>query len=519
MAKTILKAENLSKSFSGVPALKKVSVEIQEGRIMCLAGENGSGKSTLVKLMSGVYIPDEGTISIDGKSYDKLTPITAINEGIQVIFQDLSLFNHMSVAENIAMSKLVYEKRKLIHWNRIRETAAQQLDKIGVKMDIDKPIEDLSIANRQLVAICRALSLNARVLFMDEPTGALTQKEVDRLLSIVSDLKSRGMAIVFISHKLDEIFKVSDTITVFRDGCKVGDFDAAELNPKRLSYYMTGREIEYSRYIKKQQDTSNVLEVKNLCKQGMYQDINFTVNKGDILGITGLLGAGRTEIALSLFGLNPPDKGEILMEGKPVHIASPKDAMSAGIAMMPEDRQSEGLFMQQSMSTNIASTILGRLKNPVGVIDFKKQSEVATKTVNDMGVNNKNIDLPVKNLSGGNQQKVVLGKWMVTDPKLFILDTPTVGVDIGSKSEIYQKVHGFADQGMGVILISDEIEEIMANANKVLVMYKGKVIRYLDEQELQQPGSEAVISELLNNPEGKGKPVDKEAVRHDGAEK
>lgn len=499
----ILSAKNISKSFDGVHALKNINVEIEKGNIKCLAGENGCGKSTLVKILSGVYTPDKGSINIEDRSYSCLTPITAIEEGIQVIYQDLSLFLHMSVAENIAMNKMIYSKSKFINWKEIYRIAGEQLDKIGASLDLNAPVRNLSIANRQLVAICRALSLDAKVLFMDEPTTALTKKEVDRLLSIVLGLKQKGISVVFISHKLNEIFEVSDSITVIRDGEKVGDFTANELNPKSLSYYMTGREIGYSRYKKTYSKDDKILEVKSLTKKGMFEDINFTLKKGDILGITGLLGSGRTEIALSLFGLNPFDSGEIIIDNKSVNIDSPTTAMEYGIALLPEDRLTQGLFLESSAKFNIGATILDQLKNNFGVIDKNKQEKISTEVVNNMNVNNKDIELHVKKLSGGNQQKIVFGKWMVTDPKVFILDTPTVGVDIGSKSEIYDKIQENANKGMGIILISDEIEEILANCNKVIIMHEGKIIKYLDEDDLDNDNVQDKIFEIINNPLGR----------------
>lgn len=503
MKDTLILAENISKSFIGVQALKNVDIEIKKGEIKCLAGENGCGKSTLVKILSGVHTPDQGIISIKGKKYDSLTPITAIEEGVQVIYQDLSLFPHMTVAENIAMNKMIYTKKKLVNWKEMNDIAKEQLKKIGATLNLEAPVRNLSIANKQLVAICRALSLEASILFMDEPTTALTKNEVDRLLSIVLGLKAKGISVVFISHKLDEVFEISDGITVLRDGKKVGDFSSKDLNPKSLSYYMTGKEIGYTRYKKVNNDNDKILEVKNLSKKGMFKDINFTVNKGDILGIIGLLGAGRTEIALSLFGLNDLDSGEVLIENKLVNIDSPAEATKHGIALLPEDRLTQGLFLGSSVKLNITATILKKIKGSSGTIDNNKQNEIATKTVNNMNVNNKDIEFPVGKLSGGNQQKIAIGKWMVTDPKLFILDTPTVGVDIGSKSEIYDKIQESAKAGMGIIMISDEIEEIMANCNKLLIMHEGRIIKSLDEEELSHKNIQERIAGIINNPLGR----------------
>lgn len=500
MKKPVLIAENISKSFISVKALDDVSVTINEGEIRCLAGENGSGKSTFVKVISGVHAPDAGKITIGNTQYSKLTPITAIKEGVQVIYQDLSLFSHLTVAENIAMNKMVYNRKKLVSRQYMMDTAVSQLERIHVDLDLSQTVGNLSIANRQLVAICRALALNAKILFMDEPTTALTKREVDRLLTIVRDLKDKGLAVVFISHKLNEIFEVADSITVFRNGKKVGDFEASELNTKSLSYHITGREIEYPRYRRELKDDNKLLEVRNLSKKGNFENVNFSIRKGDILGITGLLGSGRTELALSLFGLNRAESGEIVVEGRKVNIRSPKDALDLGIALLPEDRHTQGLFLNQSIKNNISSTILDNIKKRLGFIDAKKQEVTANKSVNSLNVNNKNIETPVKNLSGGNQQKIVVGKWVVTEPKIFILDTPTVGVDIGSKAEIYEKIHSFARQGMGVILISDEIDEVLANANKVLIMYDKKVIDYIEEDRLASPDIGKDIFEIINNP-------------------
>lgn len=500
MSKPILIAKNIYKSFGGIKALKGVDLNINEGEIRCIAGENGCGKSTIVKIASGVYKADSGTIQINGHMYEELNPITSINEGIQVIYQDLSLFNHMSVAENIAFNKQIYEKKHYMNWKEVKKSVSKQLEQIGVDLDLDAPVGSLSIANRQLTAISRALMLNAKILFMDEPTTALTKTEVDRLLSIVVELKKKGLGIVFISHKLNEVFEVADQITILRDGIKVGDFATNELNEKSLSFYMTGREVEYPKYIRNVKENKQLLEVKELTKKDNYENINFTLNKGDILGITGLLGSGRTELALSLFGLNKPDEGKILIDKKEVVIKKPKNAVEHGIALLPEDRHTQGLFLNQSIKENVSSTILDSLKSSFGFINKSKNTKYATDVVYGMNVNTKNINLLSKNLSGGNQQKIVIGKWVVREPKIFILDSPTVGIDIGSKAEIYKKIHDYANQGMGVILISDEIEEILANANKLLVMYNGHIIKAYNEEEMQDSNIKTILINQINNP-------------------
>lgn len=291
--KTILEAKNVGKSFVGVQALKNINIEIKMGEIHCLAGENGCGKSTLVKCFAGVYTPDLGEIIINGKTYRALTPVQAMQEGIQVIYQDLSLFQHLNVAENIAIGRLKTESKKLINWKYVKTIAEEQLKKIGVSLELDQKIEELSMANKQIVAICRALAQNCKILFMDEPTTALTNAEVERLLKIMIELKKNGMAIIFISHKLDEVFSVADNITIFRNGEKIGDFKSSELDKKSLAYYMTGREVEYPRYIRNEADDTPILEIENLTRKNQFKNISFSVRKGDIIGLTGLLGSGQ----------------------------------------------------------------------------------------------------------------------------------------------------------------------------------------------------------------------------------
>ncbi|MDD2971521.1 MAG: sugar ABC transporter ATP-binding protein [Lachnospiraceae bacterium] len=494
----ILCARNISKSFIGVRALNNIDITINAGEIHCLAGENGCGKSTLVKCISGVYTPDHGEVEISGEKYKNLTPIEAMNKGIQVIYQDLSLFQHMTVAENIAISKLKFEGNKTINWKKIKSIAKEQLNKIGVKMNLDETVGEISMANRQMVAICRALAQDAKILFMDEPTTALTKTEVDHLMKIMLELKKKGLAIVFISHKLDEVFTVADTITIFRNGDKIGDFNSKDLDEKSLSYHMTGREIEYPRYHRTCKDNSPILEIDHLTRKGQYEDISMTIRPGDIIGLTGLLGSGRTELAMSLFGLNPTQSGSIRINGKETSIASPMAAKKQGIALLPEDRFNQGLFIERKIKENISSALIDTICKK-GLIRKAEEDTIAQKYVNELKVRTPSIETVVGTLSGGNQQKVVIGKWTATAPKVFIMDTPTVGIDIGSKSEIYEQIHKFADGGMAIIFISDEIQEIMANCNRVIVLANGKCIREFDENELGQDGADKIITDLIGS--------------------
>ena len=494
----ILSASNISKSFIGVRALNNIDITINAGEIHCLAGENGCGKSTLVKCISGVYTPDEGTIQIEGQTCGSMTPIEAMNHGIQVIYQDLSLFQHMTVAENIAISKLKFENTKIINWKTIKASAKEQLDKIGVTMDLDETVGEISMANKQMVAICRALAQNAKILFMDEPTTALTKTEVSHLMKVMLELKKKGLAIVFISHKLDEVFEVADKITIFRNGNKIGDFNSSDLDEKSLSYYMTGREIEYPRYHRTYKDNTPILSVEHLTRKGQYEDMSLTVRPGDIIGLTGLLGSGRTELAMSLFGLNKTQAGVIKVNGKEVDINSPMVAKKYGIALLPEDRSREGLFIERKIKENISAPIIDTICKK-GIVNRKKENEIAEKYVEELKVRTPSIETVVGTLSGGNQQKVVISKWIATSPKVFIMDTPTVGIDIGSKAEIYEQIHKFADEGMAIILISDEIQEVMANCNRVLVMAHGKCVVELSEEDLMQEGADKHLAEIIGN--------------------
>lgn len=488
---TVLEARNICKSFIGVQALKDVSVKLRSGEIHCLAGENGCGKSTLVKNISGVYEPDSGEIVINGHSYRALTTEQAMKEGVQVIYQDLSLFGHLTVAENIAIGRMKSEKKKIVSWREMYKIAKEQLDKVGVQMELDRPVGEISMAGKQITAICRALAQDARVLFMDEPTTALTKKEVDRLLHIMVELKKKGLAIVFISHKLDEVFSVADTITIFRNGEKAGDFKSRELDKKSLSYYMTGRAVEYPRYRRTFGEDRAVLEINGLTRKGQYEDISLRVRPGDIVGLTGLLGSGRTELALSLFGLNPVTAGTIKIDGREVKLNSPMTAKKSGIALLPEDRFRQGLFMNREVRENISSAIVDTLSDK-GILNHEKERETAEKYVEQLKVRTPSVETVIGTLSGGNQQKVVIGKWTATKPKVFIMDTPTVGIDIGSKAEIYEQIHRFAREGMAVIFISDEIQEIMANCNRVMVLKEGKIACMLEEEDLNDQAEETI---------------------------
>lgn len=512
MDNNILVTKGITKTYVGVQALDDINVTIKAGEVKCLAGENGSGKSTFVKIIAGVEQADTGEIYINGKCCSKHSARSAIEAGVQVIYQDLSLFGNMTVAENIAMNKLVKEKKSIVNKKEVYEIAKTTLEMIDVTMELDTKVQEISIANRQIIAICRALALDAKILFMDEPTTALTHTEIEKLLSIVNTLKKKGIAIVFISHKLDEVLSIADSITVFRDGKHVANLSKDDMDKNKLVYYMTGREIKYAHYTRSNNDTKSIINLKNLTKVGQYSGINLDVRSGDILGITGLLGSGRTELMLSIFGINPPDSGEITFEGEKVKIKSPIDAVSKRIALLPEDRVKQALLLDKDMTDNVSSSVLNRFTNKFGILDIVSRLDLANKMIKRFKVRIPNAQTMVKTLSGGNQQKVVLGKWVAMEPKLFILDSPTVGVDIGSKSEIYEQIQQLASEGMAIIIVSDEIEEIAANCNRVAIMFRGEIVKYFEEEQMKLDTAEQDISNYINSLQVLDKGEEREVV-------
>jgi len=483
MAELFLQAKNICKTFEGVKALDNVDLSIEKGKIHCLVGENGSGKSTLIKIIGGVHRLDSGTISIDGNEYRHLQTIDSIRAGIQIIYQDLSLFPNLTVAENIAVNQMLESDSRVVNWARVRAEARKALAEIGEEIELSERVENLSIARKQIVAISRALTQNAKLIIMDEATSAITKEEVNHLFTVIDRLQKKGISILFVSHKLSEVFEIADMVTIIRDGKKVGDYPAEELDNERLVYLMTGKKFDYPpyRYQTEKHDSRVLLAVEKLSKQNQFSDVNFQLRRGEILGITGLIGSGRTEMALSLFGLNRPDSGRILLDGTPIAIRSPRDAIRHGIAYLPEDRLTQGLFEEQSIGKNIIVTILAELLGKLRFLSPSKQSDAGAKWVQTLKIRTPTAEAPANSLSGGNQQRVVLAKWLAIKPKVFILDGPTIGIDIGSKHNIHEIIRGLAEAGMAIIMISDEIQEILDNCNRVLIMSKGKLVKEIED--------------------------------------
>ena len=440
----------------------------------CLAGENGSGKSTLIKIISGVHPPDPGgSIRIGGVLQSSLTPAASLRHGIQVIYQDLSLFPNMTVAENITIEH--QRGLGLLRRSASLRVARAAMERIGVSLDPMRHVADLPIAERQLVAICRAIANDARLVIMDEPTASLTRREVDALLSLTLELKQRGVSVVFVSHRLDEVLEIAERVTVLRNGQSLGTFEAAGMTSVRLAELMTGRLFEHRVVDDLRTDARTVLTVSNLTRAGDYADVSFSVRAGEILGLTGRLGSGRTELALSLFGMRRPDTGEIVLEGRRLALRSNRDAIANGIAYLSEDRLTLGLVMEQPISSNIAIGVIGRLARRSGLVASDARRALVRRWIGELAIKVGEPEDAVSTLSGGNQQRVALAKWLATEPRLLILDSPTVGVDIGAKEGIYQIVRRLADRGLAVILISDEIPEVFYNSHRVLVMREGRI--------------------------------------------
>lgn len=492
MAEVFLKLENIKKSFGGVQALKGVNLTINTGEIHCLAGENGCGKSTLIKVVSGAHDATSGDIYIEGKKIEHLNPIDSIRMGIQVIYQDFAVFPNLSVAENIAMNRALMTGAKKMDWKKARELAVDAMEQIGAHMDPDILVERLSVANKQMVAICRAIINDAKLLILDEPTTALTAKEVEKLNVIIRRLKDKGMAVVIVNHKLDEIYEIADRLTVLRNGENVATGLIEEFDRARFVKCLTGRELEEITY-RPEKSTKEILKVSDLTKGNTFQDVNFTLYEGDVLGVTGLLGSGRGEIGDALFGISPADSGEIVLNGKKIEIKSVMDAIKYKIGYVPEDRLTQGLFLDRSIQDNtVAASIQKYLVK--GKLKHTEMYRVTEEWIKKIGCAAPSPKPNIRTLSGGNAQKMVIAKWLNTEPDLLILNGPTVGVDVGSKSDIHKILHDLAKKGVGVIIISDDLHELIQNCNKILVMKNGKSSGILDASDLNETKLTGLLS-------------------------
>lgn len=494
MTAAFLETRELHKRYGGVQALKGVSLSIERGQFYHLLGENGCGKSTLIKIISGAQPASSGQLLIEGRDVTGLSPIEALDAGIETVYQDLSLLPNLTVAENIGLSEQLVEGHgrlfRRLDRGRVTETAQRALEIVGLPTDrgfLNRPIDTLPMALRQLVAIARAVASEAGLVIMDEPTTSLTRREVDNLIRTVRRLQENGAAVLFVTHKLDEAREMGGTGLVMRDGELVQTVDVGRATNAEIGYWMTGRELEQGRYRASAGEAATpLLEVRGLGLQGHYADLSLTVGAGEIVGLTGLADSGRNELALSLAGLAPPEAGAIALDGAPLDVSAPHRAIAAGVAYVPEDRLTEGLFLEKPISENITMSILQRLKGALGMVDRRKARAQAQKTLEDLKIVASSVDAPVSSLSGGNQQRVLIGRWLATEPRLLILHGPTVGVDVGSKDTIFRIIQAQAEAGMGIIIVSDDLPELLQNCDRIAVMRDGRIHETHDAEALDE---------------------------------
>ncbi len=489
-----LRLHKVSKAFGGVQALNAVDFEVRAGEVHCLAGENGCGKSTLIKVVTGVHQPESAElIELFGTAVDRINPVMARQMGVSVIWQDLALFPHMSVAENIAFDDLVGLRPRSVKYGEMISRSAEVLERLGVTMDLSAPLNDLPIAQRQVVAIARALMNDAKLIFMDEPTASLTQSETDRLLDIVRKLSADGVAIVFVSHRLAEVLDIAERVTVVRDGNLVGVYPTAGMTQARLGELMTGHLIENAVVARDLPDAPVVFEARDLSRHGEFSDVSLQIRAGEVLGLTGLIGAGRTELAHVMMGMRKADAGAMTLNGAPYQPANIRKAIAQGMAYVSEDRLSLGLLQKQSIGDNAVISVLHKLTAATGLISETRKADLIRHWIRELGVKIGTPEDAISTLSGGNQQKVVLAKWLATDPKLLILDSPTVGVDVGARAGIFRIIRALADEGLAILLISDEVTEVMFHSDRILQMADGRIVEEFDPRKITVPQLEERI--------------------------
>ncbi len=482
MGQPILEMRNVSKSFPGVKALDRVRLDLYRGEVTALVGENGAGKSTLVKVLTGIYRPDEGEIRLDGATLDLRTPEAARRVGITAIHQETVMFDELSVTENIFVGHHLAGRFGRLDWATMRARTREILAQLEVELDPDAKLRTLSVAQKHIVGIARALSVDAKIVIMDEPTAALSQREIDDLYGIIHRLKEEGKAILFISHKFDEVFEIADRYVVLRDGAFVGDGLIREVDQDRLVTMMVGRTIEQIFPKLEVEIGEVVLDVEGFCHPTEFADISFDVHRGEIVGFYGLVGAGRSEVMQAVFGITKPSAGEIRLNGQPLTIEKPGDAIRAGIVYVPEDRQHQGAVLPMAIAHNIGLPQLARTSRH-GFIDERAELELAHTYGSRLQVRTASWMTAVEQLSGGNQQKVVIGRWLATRPKVIILDEPTKGIDVGSKAAVHAFMSELARDGLAVVMVSSELPEVLGMADRIIVMHEGRIRARLDRAE------------------------------------
>lgn len=481
---SLVEMKNITKKFPGVTALDKINFEVKPGEVHVLLGENGAGKSTLMKILSGAYEPTQGILTANGKEYQRFTPKISQDNGISIIYQELSVINEISIQENIFVGKILTKKVcgiPVVDNEEMRKKTLEVLQEIGLKRDPSEMVGTLSIPEKQMVEIAKAVAFNAKVIIMDEPTSSLTQEEINHLFHIIERLRAQGRGIVFISHKLNEVLTVGDRVTVLKDGTYVGTYNIADMNEDKLVKLMVGREIKgsYLRDPNKEFPDETILKVEHLTrKDKRVGDVSFELKKGEILGFSGLVGAGRTELMEAIFGAKPIKEGKITLYGKELHLKNTYDALTEGIALVTENRRETGfcpffsIKKNMSQALNLKESMFGGM---TGLINPTQENKIAEEQRKAMQVKCASTDQLITELSGGNQQKVILGRWMASNPKLIIFDEPTKGIDVGTKAEIYKLMRNLADQGIGVLVVSSELPEVLSTCDRILVMSSGRI--------------------------------------------
>jgi ribose transport system ATP-binding protein len=489
VSERLLEVEGISKAFPGVQALADVEFDLDAGEVLALVGENGAGKSTLMKILSGIYRRDAGTIRMDGKEVVISSPTEAQALGIAIIYQEMNLMPHLTVAQNIFIGR---EPRTAggfgLNERALNRKAAEFLDRLGIALSPTTIVGDLTVAKQQMVEIAKALSVDSRVLIMDEPTSALTAAETDTLFELINDLRSRGTGIIYISHRMEELGRIADRVTVLRDGHYVGSLRKGEFDVSTIIEMMVGRHIDEDARpaISGRLDAETVLEVRNLSTSALIKNASFDIRRGEILGFAGLMGSGRTELARAIFGADRKTTGEILVKGKPVAIHRPTDAVDHGIGYLSEDRKRLGLLLEQPVDANIVLASLRSYRNRLGFMQPKRAKERASEFVKKLRIRTPHVRQLTKNLSGGNQQKVVLAKWLERDCDVLIVDEPTRGIDVGAKDEIYDLINRLANQGKAIVVISSELPEVLRISHRIAVMSQGRITGFLDNSEATQ---------------------------------
>ncbi len=486
-SKTILSLKNIEKSFGGIHALSGVSFDLLEGEVHALVGENGAGKSTLIKIVSGAYYPDKGLITINDKTFESLNPSLSRELGVGVVYQEFNLLPEMSVAENISLSSQPLGKSKILIDQKARyEIAYQLLQRLGAhqSIDPDELVKNLTVGEQQIVEIAKALGSDAKILIMDEPSAVLPSRDMDRLYAVIRKLRDEGRGIIYISHRLNEIFDVGDRVTVLKDGKTMATKLVAETNNDELVRLMVGRELTDMYPPADNQPGEVILEVKDLCVEGLVFDINFSVRSGEVVGLAGLGGSGRTTVCRSLVGLGKIDSGEAIYLGKPIP-RNPSKASEVGLVLIPEDRKSHGLVLNQSMRFNMALPNLMKFIKS-GIINYGIEKGAIHSMIDDIQIRPASPEIYAENLSGGNQQKVVVGKWLLAKPKLVIFDEPTRGIDVGAKSEIYMRIRELTYQGIGVIMASSDLPELIGMSDRILVFHEGRISGELQREEFSE---------------------------------